>query len=244
MQNRIDIQTRGFHEIFKKDALEFVRDWDKPIVRICLNKDQSRWEHVLVRKIHQSWIDQIELVAAWPEWARNFAESYLKAPDLAAALLNFMRQKWSKLEMSKAGKLKKFLSQSTAVKWEPGFGPCNTVAINKIIDWQNTHKPLVGARAMTKEDEKYFAENPAVKWQPGDGAACDSMATCNIWHLQDGPLATAFEHSPGGEVVTKAQVREARRWVIANQLASKKFAEKVLDNDGFIHVKGKSRRRK
>jgi hypothetical protein len=244
MQNRNDIQTRGFDVIFKKDALEFIMKWPHPIVRQRFNKDSSRWEQVQVRKIPQSWINDIARVAAWPEWARNFAESYVQAPDLAAALLNHLHQKWAALETSKAGKLKRFLSQNTAVKWEPGFGPANTVAINKLLEWQKTQKPFVGARAVTKKDEKFWAENPPVEWKPGDGAARDCMGMCNIWHLQDGQIATAFEHSLGGEVVDADEVAKARKWVVANQRAGESFAEKVLDKDGYLHLEEKPLRRK
>jgi hypothetical protein len=37
---------------------------------------------------------------------------------------------------------------------------------------------------------------------------------------------------------------KARKWVVTNQRDGKKFAEKVLDKDGFLHVKGNARRRK
>jgi len=184
MQKRIDPSSRGFFTIFKKDALQFVMRWH----------EQST--------VHESWVTQIGIYAASPEvlrmhWRVNFVNDYLAWPDLAAALLNFLRQKFSKLETSKAGKLKKFISQNNCVKWERGFGA----------------KP-------------------------------DSLGYCSIWDLQDGEIGSAFQHSPGGCEVEIGDVTKARRWVKENQDAGKKFAAKVLDKDGYLQIKVKSRRRK
>jgi hypothetical protein len=107
MQKRIDAPFRGYAVIFKKDALRFVLRWREPM------------------RVSKSWIDGIEMAAASPndDFCKNvFKRLYSQAPNLAAALLNFLRQKWSRLEKSKAGKLKKFLSQNTHTKWERGFG--------------------------------------------------------------------------------------------------------------------------
>jgi hypothetical protein len=184
MQRKINPKRRGFAVIFKKDALQFVSRWHKPM------------------PVHEMWIHSIEIMAADPKFYSQFSSGefwicYLDNPDLAAALLNFLRKKWSKLEKSKAGKLKKFLSQNSAIKWERGFV-----------------------------------------------ARPDRLGNVSLWSLQDGELATAFEHSPGGEVVTIEDVVKARKWVAANIRAGEKFAGKVLDKDGFLHVKGKPRRRK
>jgi|GEM_PF-5847401 hypothetical protein len=166
MQNKIDIPTRGVATIFKKDALEFVRSWDKPIVRLCLNKEQSRWEQMPVRKIPKGWIQDIENVAACcPQWpkhmiAQEFTNCYWQLPDLTAALLNFLRQKWAALETSKAGKLKRFLSQNTAVKWVEGFASREAVeeanAIRQILKEKQPHKNIPCPRPVTEEDEKFF----------------------------------------------------------------------------------------
>lgn len=232
MQKRSELKTRGFAPIFHKQALQFVLDWHKPM------------------RVNEDWIQMIEMCAAKPDvlrhsFAVDFALTYAAAPDLAAALLNFFRKKWAALEKSKAGKLKKFLSLYTVVKWRDSFGPANKVAIKKTNDYWRKRFPngLVGAGAPTIEDAKFVKEN-AEKWKPGDRAACDSMGNCDIWHLQDGELAIAFERSPGGEVVTVEDVRKARQWVVAAVKDGKKFAEKVLDKDGFIHVKSTTRRRK
>lgn len=231
MQKRAELQTRGFAPIFHKQALQFVLDWHKPM---HVNKD---------------WIQMIEMCAAKPDvlrhsFAVDFALTYAAAPDLAAALLNFFRNKWAALEKGKAGKLKKFLSLNTVVKWEPSFGPSNKTAIKKTNDYWKNRFPngLVGAAAATSEDVK-FKEN-AEKRKTGDGAGCDSMGNCNIWDLQDGQLATAFEHSPGGGVVTVDDVRKARQWVVAAVKDGEKFAEKVFDKNGFVHVKSTARHRK
>ena len=114
MQKRIDVKTRGIATIFRKDALQFVQRW------------QARWhkpEHV-----QGGWIKEIETVAAChPHWPAHMANedlvgAYRQAPDLTAGLLDFLRQKWARLERTKTGRLKKFLSGNTATKWQPGFG--------------------------------------------------------------------------------------------------------------------------
>jgi len=76
MQNRKDIPIFGFDAIFKEDALIFVMHWPHPVVRLHFNKITSRWEHLQVLKIPQSWIEDVALVAAWPQWSRNFAEAF------------------------------------------------------------------------------------------------------------------------------------------------------------------------
>ncbi len=184
MQKRKDVSTRGFAPIFKKDALQFALKWPEPMLA------------------HKSWIEMIEICAASPgvlnqHFRVNFALAYAAEPDLAAALLNFLRGKWRNLEKSKAGKLKRFLSQNTAVKWERGFAG----------------KP-------------------------------DRLGYISLWELQDGEIALAFEHSPGGVAVTSEDVLKARKWAKRNQDAGKKFAQKVFDENGNLHVRGKSRRRK
>jgi len=184
MQKRIDISNRGFFTIYKKDALQFASRWHEP------------------GTVPKRWVEMIGIYAARPEILQtafrvNFAEDYRAWPDLFAALLNFLRQKFSKLETSKAGKLKKFISQNNCVKWERGFGA----------------KP-------------------------------DSLGYCSIWDLQDGEIGSAFQHSPGGCEVEIGDVTKARRWVKENQDAGKKFAAKVLDKDGYLQIKVKSRRRK
>ena len=110
MQKRIDLSNRGFFTIYKKDALQFASRWHEP------------------GTVHKRWVEMIGIYAARPEILQtafrvNFAEDYRAWPDLFAALLNFLRQKFSKLEKSKAGRLKKFLSQNSSVKWERGFHP-------------------------------------------------------------------------------------------------------------------------
>ena len=254
MQKKIDIPHRGVATIFKKDALEFVRNWDKPIVRLCLNKDQSRWEQVRVRKIHKSWIQNIELVAACcPQWpkhmiAQEFTHCYWQLPDLTAALLNFLREKWAALETSKAGKLKRFLSQNTAVKWVEGFASREAVeeanAIRKILKEKQPNLPC--PRPVTEEDEKFFqlSETMWANRKHRSGIVPDEFGNVNAWALNDGQLAATFEHSRGGEVVTIEDVVKARRWVVENQREGEAFAETVLDKDGYLHLEGKPFRRK
>jgi hypothetical protein len=233
MQKRIDVPSRGFAVIFNKNALQFVLHWRKPM------------------RVSKNWIHGIEIAAASPNnyFCKNeFAGLYSTEPDLAAALLNHMRQKWSRLETSKAGKLKKFLSQNTCAKWHESFAPRDAVeeadGLRKIIS-QKAPKPFVGARAFTEDDRKFFAwSNEVWATRKHSGVVPDQFGNVSLWDLQDGEIATAFEKSPGGQTVTIADVCKARKWVAANIRAGEKFAEKVLEKDGFLHVKGNARRRK
>ena len=92
--------------------------------------------------------------------AQEFTNCYWQLPDLTAALLNFLRQKWAALETSKAGKLKRFLSQNTAVKWVEGFASREAVeeanAIRQILKEKQPHKNIPCPRPVTEEDEKFF----------------------------------------------------------------------------------------
>ena len=184
MQKRKDVSARGFGTLFKADAIRFVLNWPHKI------------------NVPKDWIFAINDYAGSPEILRsifqvNFALDYAAAPDLAAALLNHLRQQWSKLERSKAGKLKKFISRNSGVKWQRGFGA----------------KP-------------------------------DSLGIVSIWDLQDGEVALAFEKSPGGLPVKIDDVTKARKWAKKNQEAGNKLAAKYFDSNGYLHAKGKSRRRK
>ena len=185
MQKKIHPTKAGFAVIFKKDALQFVRQWRKPIT------------------VHKSWVDTIEIMAADPaifvkRLTQDFAGAYEYEPDLAAALLNFMRRKWANLEKSKAGKLKKFIATTPAIK-----------------SWRGCGAKRVDRNGMVSKSD-----------------------------LQDGELATAFQNSTDGKPVTTDDVVKARRWVAANIKAGEKYAKKNLDKDGYLHVKGKTRRRK
>jgi hypothetical protein len=97
MQKKKQIRKYSVAPLFHKAALQFVMRWKEPI------------------RVHKSWIEGIERVAACcPQWPRHMAnqdwgECYHQAPNLAAALLNFLRERWTKIETSKPRKLKNFL---------------------------------------------------------------------------------------------------------------------------------------
>ena len=187
MQNKIQIQKHGFAVIYKEAALQFVLRWLR--------------EHKSKMRVHRDWIFPIEFAAAcpvyWREyWKHELVNCYTEEPDLTAALLNFLREKWSKLETSKAGKLKRFMSQNLAVPWQRGMIP-----------------------------------------------KADSMGNVPLWDLSDGEIANAFEKSLGGSQVNIDDVVKARKWIVTNQRTDEKYAAKVLDTDGFLFTKIKSRRR-
>ncbi|HSY18398.1 MAG TPA: hypothetical protein VK815_08695, partial [Candidatus Acidoferrales bacterium] len=94
-----------------------------------------------------------------------------------------------------------------------------------------------GGRAPMIEDQKI---DDALKeiWsrRKHTGAGPDTMGNVAIWNLQDADIVVAFENSPGGFKVTKQQVREARRAVVAAHKASETYAKRVLDKDGWLHI--------
>jgi hypothetical protein len=236
MQKKIQIRTRGVATIFKKAALQFVLRWNESM------------------RVHESWLDAIERVAACcPLWPRHmadqdFGDSYRQAPDLAAALLNFLRKKWGRLEKSKAGKLKKFLSQNPVVKWDDSFNSRAAVEeANKIQKHLSQIAPKVppGGRATTKADYEHLALSRTM-WanRKHSGPVPDTLGNVPLWDLHEQEIQRAVEKLPWGIGIEIDDIVKARKWVVTNQRDGKKFAEKVLDKDGFLHVKGNARRRK
>jgi hypothetical protein len=236
LQKKIQIMTHGVATIYHKDALQFVLRWKESM------------------RVHESWIDAIERVAArcplWPQHMaeQDFGDSYRQAPDLAAALLNFLRKKLGRLEKSKAGKLKKFLSQNPVVKWDDSFNSREAVEeANKIQKYLSQIAPKVppGGRATTKADYEHLALSRTM-WanRKHSGPVPDTVGNVPIWDLQEQEIQRAVEKLPWGIGVTIDDIVKARKWVVANQRAGKRFAKKVLDKDGFLHVKSKTRRRK
>ena len=104
--------------------------------------------------------------------------------------------------------------------------------------WRNLDKTKSGKL------KNFLARNAAVKWERGFGGKPDSLGWIPTWDLQDGEIARAFEHSPGGIPVKIEDVTKARKWAKRNQDAGNKLAKKVFDENGYLHAKGKPRRRK
>src|ERR1039457_4163954 len=106
MQKKKQIRHYSVAPLFHKAALEFVAQWEKEPIGVTLN-----------------WIEKIERMAACePRWQRHlanehFCNSYWQAPNLAAALLNYLRERFASLERQKHGKLKKFLARNLSVPW-------------------------------------------------------------------------------------------------------------------------------
>ncbi len=208
-------------------------------------------------RVHENWIKSIEQVAAccplWPAHMaeQDFGHSYRQAPELAAALLNEMRKKWGRLEKSRSGRLKKFFTQQPSVKWETVFNTRAAVeeadAIRKFLSEKESELPKVppGGRATTEADYQHL-ELSRTMWakRKHTGPVPDTLGEVPIGHLPDKHIQIAVAKLPWGKGLTTEDVVKARKWVVANQRAGKRFAEKVLDKDGFLHVKGKARRRK
>ena len=88
---------------------------------------------------------------------QDWSERYHQAPNLAAALLNFLRERWTKLETSKPRKLKKFLAQNGSVPWDDSFNSRSAVQeakeLQKICDANVPKIPMIGgSRAVTQAD--------------------------------------------------------------------------------------------
>jgi hypothetical protein len=248
-QKRIEVKHRGVATIFKKAALQFVLHW--------LRKRKCK------KRIHAGWVESINQVAAcnphWPshmaaqDWCGTFVNvkgkrewmpgAYQQYPDLAAALLNFLRQKWSKLEKSRAGRLKRFLSSSTVAKWNDEFNSRAAVVEaeekRKMISAITPKRPPgFTSSEVTEEDRKFSAEAAKI-WasRKHSGIIPDEFGNVSQWDLHDGELAIAFEKLPGGNGVTIDEVAKARKWVAKEQIAGEKFATKVLDENGFLFLK-------
>jgi hypothetical protein len=239
MQKKIQIRKYSVAPLFHKAALQFVMQW----------KERMR--------VHKSWIKMIERFAACcPSWPRHMAnqdwsDCYHQAPNLSAALLNCLREKWAKLETSKPQKLKNFLARNLTVKWENSFNSPEALAEWKCLaalqQVEEAKRPPVpeGGRAPMIEDQQIDdALRKIWSRRKHTGPGPDSLGNVPVWDLQDSDIAIAFEKSSGGFPGSKGDVREARRQVIADHIAGERFAEKVLDKDGFLQVEGKSRRRK
>ena len=181
---------------------------------------------------------------------QDFEVTYFQAPDLTVALLYFLRQKWAKLQNSKAGKLKRFLSASTVAQWHPSFGSRAAVEeANEIREFLKSKAPKVKpgiSAASDIEAHLEFQRFSQTVWnnRKHHGIVPDEFGNVSQWALQDGQLAIAFENSPGGSPVTTEDVLKARKWVAKEQRDYEQFEKKVLDENGLIRVKAKPRSRK
>jgi hypothetical protein len=136
------------------------------------------------------------------------------------------------------------------VPWDDSFNSRAAVKeaeeIQKICDAKAPKIPMVGgSRAVTQADYDHLAFCRKM-WakRKHSGPVPSTIRDVPVVALQDRDIAIAFEKSPGGFPVSKGDVHEARRQVNADHRAGERFAEKVLDKDGFLQVEGKSRRRK
>ena len=240
MQIKKQISHYSVAPLFRKDAIKFVSQWKKAPMRVHIN-----------------FIEGIERIAACePRWPRHMAMQdfegcYWQAPDLAAALLNFLRERWASLERQKHGKLKNFLARNLSVPWDDSFKKSRASLqeakeLQKIFDAHAPKIPMpAGGRAVTQADLDHLAFCRKV-WagRKFPGPVPSTIGDVGVFYLQDRDVAIAFEKSPGGFSVSKADVREARRQVIAEHRAAKKVAKAFLDKDGFIQAGSKPRRRK
>src|SRR5690242_2641600 len=122
MQKKKHIKKYSIAPLFNKAALQFVLVW------------VSKQKYDTDKHVHRSWIESIEYFAAvCPKWPRHMADNdfttaYWQFPDLAAALLNELRQHWVKLGKTRPGKLKKFMADNCSVKWNDSFNTSEALA--------------------------------------------------------------------------------------------------------------------
>jgi hypothetical protein len=126
-QNKFQIPEAG-PNLFQTEMIRFARKWREPIV------------------IHKEFLDVLATIAADTRFIEaagrsrksahacpkckapffvNTSESvlvscYRAAPDLTLELLTFLREQWRKLDKSKAGRLRAFLSTTTGMKTAQG----------------------------------------------------------------------------------------------------------------------------
>lgn len=245
MQKKIQIERHGVATLFHKEALQFVLRWLRQN-----NKER--------RRFHVGWIESVEHVAAncplWPphmvkqDWngfhsaTVDVAGCHQQAPELAETLLFFLQRKWRRLEGSKLGQLKKYFSHSPVVKWEDSFNWPTAVKeaeeIRKICDENEPKFPMVGgSREVTQADWDHlaFCRNLWAK-RRHSGPVPDTMGNVPIGDLKDKNIQSAVEKLPWGKGITVDDVVKARKWVVANQNAGKKFAAEILDDGGYLCV--------
>ena len=208
-------------------------------------------------RVSESWVEQIERVAACePRWPRHmamqdFEASYWQAPNLAAALLNFLRERWTSLEKQKHGKLKKYLARNLSVPWDDSFKKSRASLqeakeLQKICDAHAPKNP-VGPLTQEQYDQELAHWNFCQKIWAGrefPGPVPTTIGDVCVLELEDADLANAFEKSLGGYRVSKQTIHDVRRQIIAEHRAAEKFAKAVLDKDGFLQAGCKPLRRK
>ena len=208
-------------------------------------------------RVTLNWIEKIERMAACePRWQRHLANehfciSYWQAPNLAAALLNYLRERWASLERQKHGKLKKFLARNLSVPWDDSFKKSRASIqeakeLQKICDAHAPKNP-VGPLTQEQYDQELAHWDFCQKIWAGrkfPGPVPSTIGDVCVLELEDTDIANAFEKSPGGYRVSKQMIHDVRRQIRAEHRAFDKFAKAVLDKDGFLQAVCKPRRRK
>lgn len=235
MQNKKQINEWSVAPLFHKAALKFTLRWMR--------------KHNCKLRVRESDIQSIERMAAcnprWPQHLANqdFTDSYWQFPDLAAALLNFLRQKWSKLETSRSGKLKKILSHEAELTWDDEFNSC--AAVKEAEEYETRcqeRRPPDGAPV--EAFNKWIKTN-WIEWanRKFSGPIPNTLGQVRILDLQDQEIQKAIAKLSGMKEVTVDEVAKNRRWVAREHQAAKKFSEQVLDKSRFLQLKTKPIRR-
>jgi hypothetical protein len=228
VQKKKQITHFGIAPLFHKAALQFALRW--------LRENNNKL------RVHKSRIEWIERMATcnwrWPRHLANqdFASSYWENPNLAADLLSYLRKKWSTLDSSRPGKLKKFMAFNVTVPWDNSFN--TRAAVKEAEEYERRCQARRPPDDAPIEMFNEWIKNNWIEWDKRkySGPTPSTIGDVPIWKLEDAQIANAFAKSADGFLASKTQIREARRQVIADHLASKEFAAKVLDEDGFLIV--------
>jgi hypothetical protein len=244
VQKKKQIRHYSVAPLFNKAALQFVLR----LLRLPKNNEM---------RVPLNWIEKIERMAACePRWQRHlanehFCNSYWQAPNLAAALLNYLRERWASLERQKHGKLKKFLARNLSVPWDDSFKKSRASIeeakeLQKICDANTPKIPMpVGGRPVTQADLDHMEfERKVWAGRKFPGPVPTTIGDVCVLELEDTDIANAFEKSPGGYRVSKQTIHDVRRQINAEHRAFDKFAKAVLDKDGFLQAGCKPLRRK
>ncbi len=282
MQNKIHHKTSGIATLYIKQAIKFALKWpEKGHISLSglekVNK-YAAWPEMTVgiwtKRTPEEQKKLEEALDRFPECQRpfalslfesqkfrpgmmvqEFAKDYAFSPDFFVELLNLLRRKWRGLEKTRTGKLKRFISRETAVKWDEScaqaFGdlPNFRAAVReaekireKLASTEPKPNPMeaqLGAISVTEEYKRFFREAQRL-WnnrEHRNSVVPDKMGNVAIWDLQDAQIAIAFENSPGGERVTIEDVIKARNWIAGHQREAEKFKSKHVDENGLIRRK-------
>jgi hypothetical protein len=223
MQNKIHPDSHGPDALFKINALRFVLMWS------------------VNGKIPVSWIYQVNSCAAMPEFFVGHWVEAAKGKNETPAQ-RALNAKAMGLGVEPLPTNWKFYPSVLVGNFPRDyvFNPDLFAALlNRLRnEWRKLEKSKAGKL------KKFIALHSSVRWPKECGKKRTGPPGVASFHdLQDAEIIQVFESSPGGSKVSKDEVRKARQWVAKHQREAIEFEREHVDKDGFIHIKGKSRRK-